>query len=190
MRKSKAETTKTRRRIVETAAEEFCRNGIDATGLNEVMEAAGLTRGGFYRHFKSKDQLVAEACATGMDTLVEAGNVIASDGGDKDAIEALAARYLSTRHRDDPSGGCPLAALGSELARADEETRAATTAGIVELIETIADQSPGVKPEIAKARALAALSAMVGAVTLARIVTDPTLSKAILRHTKKYLVDL
>jgi TetR/AcrR family transcriptional repressor of nem operon len=187
MRKSKAETAKTRRRIVESASAEFCRNGIQATGLNEVMDAADLTRGGFYRHFESKDQLVAEACATGLDSLVE---VIASHGCDKGAIEALAARYLSTGHRDDPSGGCPLAALGSELARADDETRAAATAGIVELLETITDQSPGLRPEVAKARALVALSAMVGAITLARIVTDPTLSKAILRHTKKHLADL
>ena len=187
MKKSKAETARTHRRIVETAAAEFRRNGIQATGVNELMEAAGLTRGGFYRHFESKDQLVAEACAAGMRSVVEVSEAIASHRNDKDAIEALATRYLSTDHRDDPSGGCPLAALGSELARADDETRAVATAGIVELVKAVADQCPGFKPEAAKAHALVALSAMVGAMTLSRIVTDPELSKAILKYTKKHL---
>jgi TetR/AcrR family transcriptional regulator, transcriptional repressor for nem operon len=187
MKKSKAETARTHRRIVETAAAEFRRNGIQATGVNELMEAAGLTRGGFYRHFESKDQLVAEACAAGMECLLGGSEASAFHGNDKGAIQALAARYLSTDHRDDPSGGCPLSALGSELARADDETRAVATAGIVELVKAVADQCPGVKPEAAKARALVALSAMVGAMTLSRIVTDPELSKAILKYTKKHL---
>src|SRR3954468_7509905 len=117
MRKSKAEAAETRKRIVAAAAAEFRKNGIVATGLADLMKAAGLTHGGFYKHFESKDQLVAEACAEAGRALGERVSANASKG------EPVAS-YLSARHRDDPAGGCPLAALGTELARCDGKTRA------------------------------------------------------------------
>jgi TetR/AcrR family transcriptional repressor of nem operon len=187
MKKSKLETAETRRRIVKAAAAEFRRNGIHATGLCELMAAAGLTHGGFYRHFDSKDQLVAEACAAGMEA--EMGGAAACPDFGKGGLKELAASYLSTAHRDNPSEGCLLAGLGSELARSGEKTRATATAGILKLAEVIAKQYGRTKPKAAKGRALVALSAMIGAITLSRIVTDPELSAAILEHTKKYLTD-
>ncbi len=184
MKKSKIETAKTRRRIVKAAAAEFRRNGIHATGLCELMAAAGLTHGGFYRHFDSKDQLIAEACAAGM----EAGlGKAACPGLGKSRLKEIAESYLSTAHRDNPSEGCLLAGLGSELARSGDQTRATATAGIVKLADAIASEYRRTKPKTAKARALVALSAMIGAITLSRIVTDPELSAAILDHTRKYL---
>jgi len=107
MKKSKLETAETRRRIVKAAAAEFRRNGIHATGLCELMAAAGLTHGGFYRHFDSKDQLVAEACAAGMEAGVS--GAAPCDGIGKGGLRELAASYLSTVHRDNPSEGCLLA---------------------------------------------------------------------------------
>ena len=188
MKKSKTETAETRRRIVKAAAAEFRRNGIHATGLCELMAAAGLTHGGFYRHFDSKDQLIAEACAAGM----EAGmGKAACPGLGKSGLKAIAERYLSTAHRDNPSEGCLLAGLGSELARSGVKTRATATAGILKLANAIAGDTrrtkPRTVPKTAKARALVALSAMIGAITLSRIVTDPELSAEILHETKKYL---
>ncbi len=112
MKKSKVETTETRRRIVDTAAREFRRNGIHATGLADVMALAGLTHGGFYRHFDSKDQLVAEACAAGMDSVVQAVEVAAAQGEGRRAVEAIVENYLSTRHRDDHSCGVPSSRAG------------------------------------------------------------------------------
>ena len=126
MRKSREEAAQTRKRIVEAASCEFRKNGIVATGLNDLMKAAGLTHGGFYKHFESKDQLVAEACAEAVETaILESLAGAASEGA------GFAAAYLSTGHRDSPATGCPLSAIGSELARSDEKTRAAATAGFL-----------------------------------------------------------
>lgn len=190
MKKSKVETAETRRRIIGTAAREFRRNGIHATGLADVMAAAGLTHGGFYRHFESKDQLVAEACSAGMESSVETAEAAARESDGRGGFEAIVDRYLALAHRDDRSNGCPLAGLGSELARADDETRAAASAGFLKLAEVLAKQIRRRKPEVAKSDALFALSAMVGAVTLSRIVADPDLSAAILRDTKRHLASV
>jgi TetR/AcrR family transcriptional repressor of nem operon len=190
MKKSKVETAETRRRIVETAAREFRRNGINATGLADVMAAAGLTHGGFYRHFESKDQLVGEACAAGMEFVVGSAEAAAREYDGKRGFEAIVDNYLALAHRNDRCDGCPLAGLGSELARADDETRAAASAGFLALVDVLAKQIRRRKPEVAKSDALFALSAMVGAVTLSRIVADSDLSAAILRDTKRHLASV
>jgi TetR/AcrR family transcriptional repressor of nem operon len=136
VKKSKAETAQTRRRILEVAAQAFKSNGIHSTGVAEIMAAAGLTQGGFYRHFASKEQLVAEACADSMGALVESAEA-ASDAGDASFRKHLE-EFLSTEYRDDCLGGCPLVAMGSELARADSATRRAVSQGFRELIEIMA----------------------------------------------------
>jgi TetR/AcrR family transcriptional regulator, transcriptional repressor for nem operon len=183
MKKSKIEAAETRRRIVKTAAAEFRRKGINGAGVNDVMAAAGLTHGGFYRHFDSKDELIAEACAAAIDS--EATNQCPALG--KDGLEAILSDYLSTDHRDNLSEGCVLAGLGSELARSDDKTRAAATAGFLRLVDAVAQHYRGMKPQAAKARALVTVSAIIGAITMSRIVIDPKLSAAILRQTKKHL---
>jgi TetR/AcrR family transcriptional regulator, transcriptional repressor for nem operon len=188
MKKSKAETAETRRRIVAAAADEFRKNGIQETGLSQVMAAAGLTQGGFYRHFSSKDQLIAEACATGLEAIAEAIDTAAHQGDGKSGLQAIVENYLSTDVRDDRSEGCPFSALGSELARADDETRAAATAGFRRLVDVIAKQFR--RPDVAKEHAEFVVCAMVGALTMSRMVTDPELSDAILHNTRKRLVAL
>jgi TetR/AcrR family transcriptional repressor of nem operon len=185
MRKSRAEAAETRRRIVRAAAAEFCEKGIHAAGLAELMAAAGLTHGGFYKHFASKDQLVAEACATGLQSFVAEEEEVAERG--RNGLVAIVESYLSTKHRDRLSKSCPLAGLGSEIARADEGTRAAVTEGLMNFAEVMAREYRGTKPEVAKAEALVAISTMVGALTLARIVTDPKISDLILRSARKSL---
>jgi TetR/AcrR family transcriptional regulator, transcriptional repressor for nem operon len=102
-------------------------------------------------------------------------------------LKAFAANYLSTNHRDDRSGGCPLAALGSELVRADESTRAVATEALLQLVDGIGRQFDKMRPDAAKRRAMVALSTMVGALTLARIVTDPKLSAVLLREAAKHV---
>lgn len=180
MKRSKADTEETRRRIVETAAREFRRNGINATGLAEVIAAAGLTHGGFYRHFDSKDQLVVEACAVAMQSIAAKAEAAASAQGSHNGFDAIVESYLSVNHREDRSDGCPLAGLGSELARADGETRATASEGVQNLVEILAKHSPRRSRHRAKSDALFTLAAMVGAVTLSRIVTDTDLSSKIL----------
>src|SRR6266404_2948082 len=131
MRKSREEAAETRKRIVRAAARQFREKGIAAAGLAELMKAAGLTHGGFYKHFTSKDQLVAETTAAALDTLLEEMDA-------HPTINAAVAVYLSTRHRDNPPSGCPLAAIGSELSRSDKKAREAATGGLVRLVDILA----------------------------------------------------
>jgi TetR/AcrR family transcriptional repressor of nem operon len=189
MRKSKQEAAATRQRIVRAAAAEFCQKGIDGTGLSDLMAAAGLTHGGFYRHFNSKDQIVAEACATAAEVLVGRLAASASKKSAQSGLKTIASSYLSVAHRDDPSNGCPLAALGSEIARADQATRAAATEAFLRLVNVIAGQLGKARPDVARRRALVAASAMIGALTMSRIVTDSELSAGILQQTAKHLVN-
>jgi len=184
MRKSRQEAAQTRQRIVAVASREFRKNGIVASGLNGLMNAAGLTRGGFYKHFATKDQLVAEACAEGVRTAI----IERIAGAAADGIGAATA-YLSIDHRDNPATGCPLSAIGSELARSDKNTRAAATAGFLRLVEIMAGQFSDARPAAARRRALVAVSTMIGALTMSRIVTDPKLSAEILKEAEKSLSD-
>jgi TetR/AcrR family transcriptional repressor of nem operon len=180
VRKSREEAAQTRKRIVSVAAAEFREHGIVATGLADLMKAAGLTHGGFYKHFGSKDQLVAEAFAEALGTLLR---------GLTDAGPGAVAAYLSDRHRDHPGEGCPFAAIGSELARSDDRTRAVATDGFRKLVDLIAGRFDNLTPAAARARALVAVSTMIGALTLARVVADPKLSAEILKEARKSLTD-
>src|ERR1700719_1998961 len=166
MRKSRSEAAKTRERIVTAAAAEFRQHGIAATGLADLMKAAGLTHGGFYRHFASKDQLVAEACAAAMDSAGEKNRLSRCPGPGNTGLEAILTEYLSKDHRDNLSEGCVLAGLGSELARSDDKTRAAATAGFLTLVDVFARHYRPTNHETATQRALVAVSAMIGAITI------------------------
>jgi len=143
MRRSKQDAAETRRRIIIAAAAEFRRNGITDTSNSDLMAAAGLTHGGFYRHFESKDQLVAEACDAAVRSMVDKFAAAAVGKSARRRLGAATARYLSTDHRDDPAHGCPLAALGSEIARCDEGVRSAATDGFRRLVAIIAAQYEG-----------------------------------------------
>jgi TetR/AcrR family transcriptional repressor of nem operon len=184
MRKSREEAAQTRKRIVTAASEAFRKKGIVATGLNDLMRAAGLTHGGFYKHFESKDQLVAEACAEAVETAIL--EIMAAAASEK---RGAAAAYLSTGHRDNPATGCPLSAIGSELARSDEKTRAVATDGFLRLVEIMAAQYGKIPRAVARRRALVAVSTMIGALTMSRIVTDSDLSAEILKEARKGLKD-
>jgi TetR/AcrR family transcriptional repressor of nem operon len=180
VRKSREDAARTRKRIVSAAAAEFREHGVVATGLADLMNAAGLTHGGFYKHFGSKDQLVAEAFAEALDALIRRLT---------DAGPGATATYLSDWHRDNPGEGCPLSAIGSELARCDDNTRAVATAGFRKLVDLIAGRSDKPAPAAARARTLVAVSTMIGALTMARVVDDPKLSAEILKEARKSLIE-
>src|SRR5580704_17595127 len=181
MRKSKAETARTRERIVETASKQFRRHGISDAGLSRLMAAAGLTHGGFYRHFASKDQLVAEACHTALLSLTDGLDAHIAGKSPNHAVPLLLEKYLSRMHRDQP-------AKGSVLARSDAATRDAATDGFLRLAGLIARQLKTLPPDEAQDRSLAIAAAMVGAITLSRIITDAPTSNALLRSTKNYIL--
>jgi TetR/AcrR family transcriptional repressor of nem operon len=189
MRKSKQEAAATRQRIITAAAGAFRKNGIAGTGLSDLMAAAGLTHGGFYRHFDSKDQIVAEACTAAMESLVEQLAAAVSRKSPQRGLKAILENYLSAAHRDEPAEGCPLAALGSEIARCDEKTRAAATQAFLRLAGVIAAQFGKTRPDVARRRAWVAAATMIGALTMSRIVTDSELSAGILREAEKQLLN-
>src|SRR5262249_46787950 len=163
---SRIEAAKTRERIVTAAAAEFRQHGIAATGLAGLMKAAGLTHGGFYRHFASKDQLVAEACSAAVATMTER---VASSASRKRGRQGVATS-LSRERRTTPRDGCPRAALGSEMARADTQTRAAATAGFLKLVDALAGGFDDGTPDEARRRAMVAALTLIGALTVSRVV--------------------
>ena len=187
MRKWKLQTADTHRRIVDVAARAFRAKGIQATGLADLMADAGLSHGGFYRHFESKDYLVAEACEAGLTEIIGKLETAAGDGIGHEGFKAIADAYVSTSRRDAPADGCPLAGMGSELARADRQTRAAAARGFEGLVDILARRSRHRQRAVARSEAVFALSAMIGAVTMARIVEDPDAPAAILRTVKEHL---
>ena len=190
MRRSREEAAATRQRIVDTASHEFRENGIAGTGLSELMGAAGLTQGGFYKHFESKDQLVAEAIERSFDQVTGDFWAASIKGKSPDAaFRAIVDGYLSAKHRDHSAEGCPLSALGTELRRSGEQIAEVATEGMKQMIELIAEQlEAGVSPEQAKKRATAVLSAMVGGMVLARLANNVRLSGTILRDVKEFIL--
>jgi TetR/AcrR family transcriptional repressor of nem operon len=189
VRKSKQEALRTRERIVAAASEEFRQHGIVATGLADLMAAAGLTHGGFYKHFQSKDELVSEAASAAIATTTRAMKTVGSDRPGVEGLKRVVAKYLAADHRDDPGEGCPIAALGAELARCDEKTRDAATQGLRDYIGVLASHLDGLAPREATNRAMASFATMVGALTLARIANDQKLSQAILRNAQEMILD-
>ena len=183
MRKSKAETAKTRQRIVEVASEAIRSRGIEATGVAEIMAAAGLTHGGFYRHFSSKEELVREAIALCRKDFV-AGTLAAADEGAEAMLEHFQ-EYATPAHRDDLGSGCPLAANGSEIVRADVQTRHLATEGFRLIYEKAAPFMRSQDGESQMETAISVMTNMIGALTMSRLVDDPKLSEKILEVTRR-----
>lgn len=183
MKKSKAETAETRKRIVETAAKAFRKQGIAATGVAEIMATAGLTHGGFYRHFDSKDQLVREALSATEKNLVRDTREAAAESAD--AVLKVFQDYVTQAYRDNHEDGCPMASMGSELVHADAATRHAATSSFRTIIETAAPFLRSKDDPDGTYTALSLITNMVGALTVARMVDDRALSDRILEATKR-----
>lgn len=183
MRKSKAETAKTRQRIVEVASEAIRNRGIDATGVAEIMAAAGLTHGGFYRHFGSKEELVTEAVALSRKDYL-AGTLSAAAQGPEALLKHFL-DYVAPVHRDDAGSGCPLAANGSELVRSDATTRHNATEALRLWFGKAAPYMRAQGDESKTEMAISVVNTMIGAVTMSRMVDNPALSDQILEATRK-----
>jgi TetR/AcrR family transcriptional regulator, transcriptional repressor for nem operon len=187
MRKSKAETAKTRQRIVEVASEAIRRKGIEATGVAEIMAAAGLSHGGFYRHFDSKEELVTEAIALSRKDYFAATLTAAEQG--PEALMKHFQEYVTSDHRDDMGSGCPLAANGSELVRVDATTRHNATEALRIWFEKTA---PYMRSQDAKGKtemAISVVTSMIGALTMSRMVDDPVFSTQILEATRRRIAN-
>ncbi|MGZ6588940.1 MAG: TetR/AcrR family transcriptional regulator [Solirubrobacteraceae bacterium] len=181
MRHSKEDKAASHERIVAIAAARIRESGTEQPGVAEIMRAAGLTHGGFYKHFGSRDELIAEAVeralADSEPRLVEIA------AGAEDPLAAFADAYLSTAHRDDPASGCGVAALGTDMPRVGGPAQEAYRAQVERYLAHLEPLLGG--GDDARRRATATLSAMVGAVMIARAL-GPTLgSDEILRDVRE-----
>jgi len=177
----------THERIVETAARAIRRSGYNGTSVADIMKEAGLTHGGFYAHFASREAMLAEAADRAGAESVALSARIAATAKPEQALQALIHAYLSKEHVKSVEMGCPIAALGSEMPRQAPEVRRAATRRIKEMIDVVARQLPDWGQPAAHERALVTVAASVGALLLARAVDDPKLSDALLEATLKHL---
>ncbi|ARQ02192.1 TetR/AcrR family transcriptional regulator [Pseudorhodoplanes sinuspersici] len=182
MKVSREQAEKNRRRIVEVAGEMFREHGFDGIGLADLMKKAGLTHGGFYGHFKSKEALAAEASARALSKSCDKLAAVA-DAASGDALAALVGSYLSDRHRKEIGKGCAFVALGADAARHGKPLRSAFAKGVDDYLAVLSDIVPGRTKAEKRKKAMTTLSGMVGALVLARAVDDENLAKEILVAT-------
>jgi len=179
MRRPNDQKAETRQRIVDAAGRLFRQHGIDAVGVDAIMHAAGLTHGGFYGHFPSKEALVAEVAAASLARSAARWERIAGEDPPDEALRRIVGPYLDPAHVAEVERGCVLTTLGPEVARRPEARPA-----IAASVRAMADALGRCLPKGDAAQALAALSTMVGAVVLARLADSPELAEAILAAAK------
>src|SRR6202041_2543690 len=189
LRLTKEQAEQNRRLIVDTASRMFRLQGLENVAVADVMKESGFTHGGFYNHFKSKDELAAEAVASAFDHAAKKlSEDIASGNDPQKALSAILADYLSPAHRDTSTGGCPASAFPVDAARSGKDLQAAFADGIESYIEIFAARMDGDKRE-ARQRAVALLSGIVGAILLSRAVKkgQPKLSDELLGSARKQI---
>lgn len=178
MRYTKGHKDHSRERILKAAARKFRRQGIAATGITGIMAEAGLTNGGFYSHFRSKNDLVREGLERALD---EQLRPLAEGDAAPGQLNELIRYYLSAEHRDRPHAGCASAALLSEIARQPRVIRKAYTARMREFLEQLVRRlPPNNSSRASHETAMGIFAVLVGALQLARAVEDPVMSDAIL----------
>jgi AcrR family transcriptional regulator len=169
----------THNRIVGAAARAIRRSGYGGTGVANIMKEVGLTHGGFYAHFASREAMLAEAADQAGAESVATLTRVAAAAPPQEALRSLIEAYLSKEHVADAETGCPVAALGSEMPRQAPKVRRAATRRIKELVDVVARHSPDQGEPGAYGNALVTVATMVGALVLARAVDDPKLSEAL-----------
>lgn len=185
MRVSKEKAAQNRERILTSAARLFREHGIGATGVDSITEDAGLTHGGLYSQFGSKEAIVAEAIRYALARGKRVWRRTAERNPGKRTIPAIVESYLSRAHRDAPGNGCVVAALGTDIARQPRRIRQAFTRGLEDELEFLSRLMPGDDHSHRYEGAILAFASMLGALILARAVNDETLSDLILKTTAK-----
>jgi TetR/AcrR family transcriptional repressor of nem operon len=190
MRVSRQKAAENRERIIDAAGALLRTNGFSGIGVADIMKAADLTHGGFYGHFDSKDDLVAQACRKVTALAAENWQKTAAESSG-DPYAALLARYLQPRHRDEPGQGCVFASLGADAARSGAVVQDAFADGLEPLIDLLAKSAPGTTKAERRRRGVAAMAGLVGALLLARAVGtkgNKEFSDEILEATRRELL--
>jgi len=188
MRYEPEHKTRTRERIVRNAARELRTDGLSGPGVASVMKASGLTVGGFYKHFRSKDELLANAIAQGFSELSEKVSSSLHNEPPQDRWKQVVRWYLSPEHCDHPGAGCPVVTLAPEIARAKLGVRKRTAGLMKELADRWAVFMPGVTAKEREHNFFVIFSAMAGAVAVARLFPEPADRERVLASVRDYLL--
>jgi TetR/AcrR family transcriptional repressor of nem operon len=180
MRYSREHKLETHARIVKKASVRLREKGAHGIGVADLMKDAGLTHGGFYAHFDSREALVIEAFADAMDRSTERWHKLAEATPPEKRLAVIVDSYLTTVHRDDPGHGCAIPTLGAEIARESPRTRKAFAAKLEQMIDMLAAQLPELAPKAARKQAMASIATMMGTLVMARIAGTGEFSDEIL----------
>ena len=180
MRYSREHKQETHARIVRKASVRLREKGAHGVGVADLMKEAGLTHGGFYAHFDSREALVIEAFAYAMDRSIEHWRKTVEQLPPEKRLSAIVESYLTTVHRDDPGRGCAVPTLGPDIAREGPKARRAFAAKLDQMIDLFAEQIPDVSHKAARRRASATLATMIGAMVLSRVAGNGAFSEDIL----------
>lgn len=180
MRYSREHKLETHARIVKKASVRLREKGAHGIGVADLMKDAGLTHGGFYAHFDSREALVIEAFTHAMDRSTERWRKLGEQTPPEKRLATIVNSYLTPIHRDDPGHGCAVPALGAEIARESAKTRRVFAGRLEQMIDMLAAQIPGVPRKAARKQAMAALATMMGTLVLARIAGSGAFSEEIL----------
>ncbi len=189
MRYSKEHKQETHARIVKKASVRLREKGAHGIGVADLMKEAGLTHGGFYAHFDSREALVIEAFAYAMDRSTERWRKVAEQTPAEKRLATIVESYLTPVHRDDPGHGCAVPTLGAEIARESPKTRKAFAGKLEQMIDMMADQILDVPRKTARKQAMAALAAMMGTLVLSRIAGTGEFSDEILASGREAVLE-
>jgi len=189
MRYSREHKLETHARIVKKASVRLREKGAHGIGVADLMKEAGLTHGGFYAHFDSREALVIEAFTHAMDRSTERWRKLAEQTPPEKRLAMIVNTYLTPLHRDDPGHGCSIPALGAEIARESPKTRRAFAGRLEQMIDTLAAQLPGVPRKAARKQAMAAIATMMGTLVLARVAGNGDFSDELLGAGRDAVLD-
>jgi TetR/AcrR family transcriptional repressor of nem operon len=189
MRYSKEHKQETHARIVKKASVRLREKGAHGIGVADLMKEAGLTHGGFYAHFDSREALVIEAFNYAMDRGTERWRKVAAETPPDKRLTTIIESYLTPVHRDDPGNGCAVPALGAEIARESPKTRRAFAAKLEQMIDMMADQILDVPRKAARKQAMATLATMMGTMVLSRVAGTGEFSSEILSAGREAVLD-
>jgi TetR/AcrR family transcriptional repressor of nem operon len=189
MRYSKEHKLQTHAKIVKRASIKLREKGAHGIGVADLMKEAGLTHGGFYAHFDSRDALVIEAVSHAMDRSTERWRKLSEQTPADKRLAKIVNTYLGTDHRDDPGHGCAVPALAAEMARESAKTRRAFAGRMDQMIEMLTDQYQGMPRKAARKQAMSALATMMGTLVMARVAGNSELSDEILKSGRDAVLD-
>jgi TetR/AcrR family transcriptional repressor of nem operon len=188
MRYSKEHKLETHARIVKKASVRLREKGAHGVGVADLMKEAGLTHGGFYAHFDSREALVIEAFTDAMDRATERWRKLAEQTPPEKRLATIVGTYLTPLHRDDPGHGCAVPTLGAEIARESPKTRKAFAAKLEQMIDMMAAQIPELPRKAARKQAMAVIATMMGTLVLARVAGTGDFSDEILGAGREALL--